>query len=388
MSGSIRIATFAGIGVYVHWTFLILLGWVGFTYYARGNDMADAIHGIVFILALFGVIVLHEFGHALSARRYGIPTRDITLLPIGGVARLEGMPEKPSQELVVALAGPAVNVVLAILCFVLLQALAGVANFGTAMENGIDELGFVMEDYQQVPMASESSLIGADFLSRMLVVNVMLVAFNMLPAFPMDGGRVLRALLAMTTDYVRATRVAATVGQALAILLGFAGLFFNPFLVFIALFVWMGASSEASAVQLKAALQGIPVLHAMITDFKTVSPDSPLAEASRYVVAGCQHDFPVVDSGQVVGVLTKTDLLKSLTEHGPDQLVGNVMRREFLIASPSDMLVTVFHKLQTCQCHTVPVVRHDELVGIVTMENVGEYLAIRGAMGTTQAIAR
>src|SRR5690606_870212 len=146
MGGSLRLAKIAGIPVYVHWTFLILLGWVGFTYYARGNDIGDAIHGIVFILALFMLVVLHEFGHALAARRYGIPTKDITLLPIGGVARLQRMPEKPSQELVVALAGPAVNVVLAIVCFLAILGLTGAASLSAAIDNGVEELGFVAED--------------------------------------------------------------------------------------------------------------------------------------------------------------------------------------------------------------------------------------------------
>ena len=292
---------------------------------------------------------------------------------------MERMPKDPKQELVVAIAGPAVNVVLAILCFLLINVLAGVAGFGSALENGIDELGFVAENYEKVPAVSEVSIFGTEFLSRMLVVNVMLVVFNMLPAFPMDGGRVLRALLAMSMDYVSATQVAASIGQAMAILFGFAGLFFNPFLVFIALFVWMGASAEASAVQLRAALQGIPVSHTMISEFKTVSPNNTLAEVSDHIIAGCQEDFPVVENDKLVGVLTKTDLLKSLSERGPDERVQNVMQRQFETASPADMLDSVFTKLQACECHTVPVVHDSEVVGILTMENIGEFLALHGA---------
>ncbi len=225
MIGSWKIGTLAGIGIYLHWTFLILLGWVGLTHFARGDDITDAIHGIVFVLALFGVVVLHELGHALAARRYGIPTRDITLLPIGGVARLERMPEEPKQELIVAIAGPAVNVALAALCVVAIIGLAGMSNVSSAMGSGIDDLGFVVENHEQVPMLSEIPLIGVDFLSKMLVVNVILAVFNLLPAFPMDGGRVLRATLAMKMDYVRATQIAASVGQGMAMFFGFLGLF-------------------------------------------------------------------------------------------------------------------------------------------------------------------
>ncbi len=388
MSGSWRIGTLAGIGIYLHWTFSILLVWVGMTHLARGDDFTDAVHGIVFIVALFGVVVLHELGHAMAARRYGIPTKDITLLPIGGVARLERMPEDPKQELVVAIAGPLVNVALAGLCLAGMVLLAGLSGLGSSMSAGIEDLGFVTEDYERLPTLSQLPLMGVEFLSKMLVVNIVLVVFNLIPAFPMDGGRVLRAFLAMRTDYVTATRTAAVIGQTLAILFGLLGLFFNPFLVFIALFVWMGATSESSMVQVKAGLQGIPVSHAMITVFETMAPDNRLSDAASHVIEGFQHDFPVEDNGQLVGVLTKTDLLKRLAEAGADESVGNVMRRDFETAAPADMLQSVFLKLQECECHTIPVVQNGVVVGIVTMENIGEFLAIQGAMRERTPAAR
>jgi Zn-dependent protease len=213
MSWSWRIGRIAGIDVYVHFTFLLLLAWVGVEYYLAHGSLAEALYGVAFILALFGIVVLHELGHALAARGYGIRTRDITLLPIGGVARLERMPEEPRQELVVALAGPAVNVVMAVGIYI-----------GMALGQGLAPLGDVLS-------------VEGNFVSQLFWVNVSLALFNLLPAFPMDGGRVLRALLAFRLDYVRATQVAARVGQGMALLFGFVGLFFNPFLVFIALFL-------------------------------------------------------------------------------------------------------------------------------------------------------
>jgi len=380
MSGSWRIGTISGIGVYVHWTFLILLAWVGFEYFTRGGGLTGALVGILTIGALFTIIVLHELGHALAARRYGIPTHDITLLPIGGVARLARMPEGPKQELIVAIAGPAVNVVLAGLCLLGIIVLVAPAYIGAAFTAGAEEIGLHFAEQGQTPLLSGIPFLIAAFLFSMLIVNVMLVVFNLLPAFPMDGGRVLRALLAMRGDYVWATQTAATVGQVMALLFGFFGLFNQHFmLVFIALFVWIGAASEASMVQVKAGLQGVPLVHAMITRFHVLAPMDRIGDAAMHIVAGFQHDFPVLENGRLVGVLTKTDLLKSLADNGGNQLVSDVMQRKFETADPGDMLESVFSRLQECDCHTIPVVRNDQLFGIVTMESVGEFMAIQKA---------
>jgi Zn-dependent protease len=358
MKWSWKLVEVAGIGVYVHATFLLLIGFVGLSHWRQGQAV-DAIVGAVgFILALFACVVLHEFGHALTARRYGIKTRDITLYPIGGVARLERMPEDPRQELWVALAGPAVNVVLAAALFVALQ-LAG--------------------DWRPL---GELSVTTGSFIERLMVVNVFLAAFNMLPAFPMDGGRVLRALLATRMEYTRATQVAATLGQSTALVFGLVGFFSNPFLLFIALFVWIGAAQEASMVQMKSALAGIPVSRAMLTDFSTLVLSDSLARAIELVLAGSQQDFPVMQNGHVAGILTRADLLVALSQRGPSSIAGEVMRREFQTADASEMLETVLARLQECDCHTLPVLRKGQLVGLVTMDNVGEFLMIQAALGS------
>ena len=228
MRGSIRLGTLFGIPVYLHFTFLILLGFIAVTQLFQAG-VAAALGGVMFVLAIFGCVVLHEFGHALAARRFGIPTRDVTLLPIGGVARLERMPREPSQELWVALAGPAVNVVIAgVLAFLLvLTGLGSMAGLG---------------------------MTGGSFAARLLLVNVGLVLFNLLPAFPMDGGRVLRALLARRKGYLQATELAATVGKGMALLFGAVGLFINPMLLFIAMFVWFGAGQETAMARHQAAM--------------------------------------------------------------------------------------------------------------------------------------
>ncbi|MBI2822443.1 MAG: site-2 protease family protein [Acidobacteria bacterium] len=364
MKWSWKLGEVAGIAVYMHATFLILVGWVALSYWQAEHSVTATLAGVVFILALFGCVLLHELGHALTAKHYGIRTRDITLLPIGGLARLERMPDDPRQELWVALAGPAVNVVIGAALLLLLQ-----------LTGGLEPL-------------SRLSVTGGSFLQRLMVVNVFLAVFNMLPAFPMDGGRVLRAALATRMDYVQATQIAAHLGQGMAFLFGFIGFFGNPFLLFIALFVWIGAAQEASMVQMKSALGGIPVNRAMLTDFRALSPGDTLGHAVELILSGSQQDFPVVESEAVVGVLTRADLLVALAQQGKEVLVRDVMQREFQIVDSSEMLETALTRLQECACHTLPVMRSGRLVGLVTMDNVGEFLSIQAALGTTKGERR
>jgi Zn-dependent protease/CBS domain-containing protein len=366
MKWSWKIGTLAGVELRIHATFLLLLGWVGARHWMTGRSVDAALNGVAFILALFGCVLLHELGHSLAARKYGIPTRDITLLPIGGVARLERMPEEPSQELWVALAGPAVNVAIAGTLFVWLNVTQGWA-----------------------PM-SQMQVASGPFAERLLIANVWLVLFNLVPAFPMDGGRVLRALLAMRMEYVKATQIAAGVGQALALVFGFIGLFANPMLLFIALFVWIGASQEASATGMKSALSGTPIRAAMLTDFRVLQPGDTLADAVRLILGGSQQDFPVVEDRKPVGVLTRADLLVALAEHGEDHPVSVAMRREFLVTDYTEMLEVALQRLQECSCRTMPVVHEGRLVGLLAMDNVGEYLLIQAAIkkrGASSSIA-
>ena len=202
----------------------------------------------------------------------------------------------------------------------------------------------------------------------------------MLPAFPMDGGRVLRALLAIRMEYTRATQVAANIGQGMAFLFGLVGLFFNPFLVFIALFVWIGAGQEAAMTQMKSALGGIPLERAMITDFRTLTPNDSLGRAVELLLSGTQQDFPVVDGAAVVGILTRRDLLAALARQEQRFPVAQVMRRDFLLADARDMLDVTFQRLQGHDCHTIPVVRNGRLLGLLTMDNVGEFVSVQAAL--------
>jgi Zn-dependent protease/CBS domain-containing protein len=356
MKWSFKLARIAGIDVNVHMTFLLLVGFVAVSYWLQGGGLPAVVEGVLFLLVLFLCVLLHEFGHALTARRFGIQTRDITLLPIGGVARLERMPEQPLQELWVALAGPAVNLVIAAILFVGL---------------------LVTRTFE--PMTS-LSLTSGNFAERILAVNLSLLLFNLVPAFPMDGGRAVRALLATRMEYTRATHIAALLGQGLALVFGFLGLFGNPSLLFIAFFVWIGAGQEASMVQVKSALSGIPVSRAMLTEFHTLEPTDPLSKAVELVLRSSQHDFPVAADGRVVGILTREGLIKALSENKDTIFVSYVMEKEFAVIDSSQMLDDVSQHIQASSQQIVPVVHNGLLVGLFTLENVGELLMIQNAV--------
>lgn len=365
MRWSYRIARVAGIDVYVHATFLLLLAWIGFGSY-RDGGLPAAVEGVGFILIVFLIVVMHEYGHALTARRYGIPTQDITLLPIGGVARLQSMPKEPRQELAIAVAGPAVNVALALVILAVQEATGRLVPLGDLLR------------------ADEQTLIAGGILAQLLRINIILVLFNLIPAFPMDGGRVLRALLAMRSgDYSQATVTAARVGRFFALVFGIAGLFIPgapPTLVLIALFVWLGAAGEAAGVTQSAALDGVPIQRVMITDLRTLAPDDPLSRAAEFVLAGFQQDFPVIDRGALVGVLTRSSLIQALGRRPPSTAVSEVMHRDFQIADPAEPVEGALARLRSCGCQSLPVVRERQLLGLLTLENVGEYMMIQAAM--------
>ena len=356
MKWSFKLGRILGIDVYIHFTFLFLLGFIGLSQALAGGGLPAAVNSMIFFLCLFGCVLLHEYGHALMARRYGIPTKDITLLPIGGVARLERMPDKPMQELWVALAGPAVNVVIA-------AALGAWLTLTNTWEP-ISALGVTK----------------GGLAERLLGVNIFLVLFNLLPAFPMDGGRVLRSLLALRMPYARATRIAARIGQGMAALFGFAGLFGNPMLLLIALFVWIGAGQEAAAVEMKSSFSGVRVSEAMLTDFRTLSPTETVGDAARLLLAGSQQDFPVVENGRVVGVLTHVRLFEALQGRSPDTLVTEVMENEVQTAAPEEELDAALTRVEPGRATMLPVMRNGQLIGLLTAENLGELYMIRRAL--------
>ncbi|WP_048810022.1 site-2 protease family protein [Candidatus Methylacidiphilum infernorum] len=356
MKFSWKIGSIFGIQIYVHFTFLILLGWIAIVHYSERGRIEDAVLGVLFTLALFFIIVLHELGHAAAARFFKISTKDITLLPIGGVARLEKIPEDPIQELVVAVAGPAVNLILALLFYILII------------------LSGVPFDLSQL------DLIRGNLLAQFFWTNIILAGFNLIPAFPMDGGRILRGLLGIRMDFLHATRIAASVGQTIALVFGFIGLFSNPFLILIALFVWFGASQESNMAEVKFTLSKTSISQLMLREFHVLSPYDTLAKAVEMTLASQQHDFPVIDNDRLVGMLYRADLLMGLMQKGQEASVDEVMSRDFISVEASDKAEEVFSKIQSLPYSAIPVTDNGLLVGLLTKENIAEFLMFHSAI--------
>lgn len=358
MRWSVKIGKIAGIDLHLHLTFLLLVGYFLYRGYAQSNQWSVALGSAGYILLLFAIVVLHELGHALAARRYGIKTKDITLLPIGGVARLERMPEDPKQELVVAIAGPAVNVALAILLMAVMFVGVG--------------LGEVFK----------FDILTGDLLVRLFWTNIFLAGFNMLPAFPMDGGRVLRAFLAMRMNRVKATMIAASIGQFMAMLFGLAGLFwqFNPILILVALFVWLGAEAEAQQVRTMSVLRGVSVGKVMATEFRTVSSHERLGDVAKELVSGFQTEFPVLEDDRVIGFIGVQDVVKGLSELGDTANVVAFVHKDFITARPDEPLDAVMARWQAEEASVLAVVDLGGLVGIVTRANLGEHVVVQTAL--------
>jgi Zn-dependent protease len=365
VSWSIKLFDVAGTAVRIHMTFFLLLAWIAAIEFARGGAAA-AVDGVVFIVLLFVSVVLHEFGHVFAARRYGIKTFDITLLPIGGVASLERMPERPAQEVVVALAGPAVNLVIAAMLVILLGA------------------RFDLEQMTQLELA-RSTMMG-----RVAAANISLLVFNLIPAFPMDGGRVLRALLAVRLGYTRATRAAAFVGQALAFLLALIGLLGNPLVVLIAVFIFLAASGEAGYVQAREYTRGFLAQHAMITAFETLTPASTADEAAALLLRTTQQEFPVVDAARRFrGLLTREALIAALPRSGGGTPVVEIMDGNVPVVPENAHLDNVFRLLQGRNVRAVGVADRDgRLKGYVTGEHISELIMIQSMRAKGERAAR
>jgi Zn-dependent protease/CBS domain-containing protein len=351
--GSLGTLKVFGVPVRLHFTFVLLLI---FLLFIGVGDQQSGASTALYVLGLFASVLLHELGHAIMARHYGIATIEIVMFPIGGVSRPERAP-KAREELWIALAGPLVNLAIG----------AGLW-FGVAARQG-----FVSLDDLRQPT-------DANLAARIAIGNLILCAFNLLPALPMDGGRILRSLLAHGRSMEEATRVAALTGRALAVLMGLAGLLFSNFmLVFVALFVYLGAAQEGAVARGRMLSAGFPVRAAMITDFRTLQHGDTVRDAGNLLLATSQSDFPVMHGETVTGLLTRSRLVRAMMAQGAEAYVAGAMDREFTRLSPDAPLTEVLPQLSRSGACALVMDAEDRLLGMVTAENISEFLLLRQA---------
>jgi Zn-dependent protease/predicted transcriptional regulator len=368
MRYSYKLFTVFGIEVRVHISFLLIVAYFAYIWgvIQPPGGWGGALYGALLVIMLFAFVVIHELTHSRVAQHYGIEVKGITLLPIGGMAQMAEIPAEAKKELAISVAGPLSNLVIA--------ALMGV--------------GSLFIDFGGITNAEE---LGALLFSRtwqgtymyLLLINIVLALFNLLPAFPMDGGRVFRALLSLWMDRSRATRVAMVVGQVMAILLGLWGLFGGGLLLLvIAVFIYFGASAEGRGEEVKSTLSDLRVSQAVNTKVEFARPTQTIGELAARLFHIYQEDFPVIDEeGGLVGILTRDALIRALGQHGTGYLVAEAMRREFPVASPAEGVYEAFNKMRTENIKAMPVVEAGRFVGLVSMEDISEVYTLLSAAG-------
>lgn len=351
-STSLYLGKVAGTALYIHWSFLLLVFYVYYSAYKEESSLQAGLLSILFLLTVFACITLHELGHIVVAKRYGSPARSITLFPFGGIANIEKLPEKPIQEFWMALAGPWVNVIIAAILFLIIT-----------LKDGMPEFGALQP------------LDGPGFLFNLMVVNITLAIFNLIPAFPMDGGRVLRALLAMRLNRLRATRIAARIGQIIAVGFIILGIFANWWLIMIGVLIIIGASGEAMLEMNRAAMANHKVKDVIMHQYTLLHLDDTLEKVMQVMLDSHEKDF-IVDAGDgTYGSLTGTEIVTGIQSHGKNIPIGNIMNRNVPILDVNTTLDDAFHKMTINDLTVCPVVENGNLVGILDMPNITEFIA-------------
>ncbi|HQU71118.1 MAG TPA: site-2 protease family protein [Calditrichia bacterium] len=348
-----QIGRVAGINLYLHYSFLILVGYFFFVDLSRGRDAWFFVWDLFLLAAAFSIVVLHELGHALMARRYGISTRHITLLPIGGVAQLSHLPDDPLEEMAVAFAGPAVNLFLAVLM-------------------GIPTLLLYPLHQLLVP-----AFVYENLLAVLAIMNLLLGLFNLIPAFPMDGGRILRALLATRMKSLPATRAAVYLGRVMAVLVGILGIFIDPILILVAVFVWIAGGREYEQVSQRERSAGIMVEDLMERRFVVLSPSDSVSAAAELIERFGQGVIPVVvEKRRLVGLISETDVQNLVLGGREGRLLEDLMRRQFPVVSPEDHLERAMTLFDSSGLSYLPVVKGERIEGILRLSDVDDFLDV------------
>ncbi|MDE0141399.1 MAG: site-2 protease family protein [Caldilineaceae bacterium] len=373
MGNSLKIARIWGVDIQIHWSFILILFYGAFLFGRNASNLAaGAIYGVVVILLLFVCVVLHEFGHAIMAKYFGVNVPHITLLPIGGVAQLERMPRKPMQEFLIAIAGPAVNFALAA---VLLPAALLVVSMSM-------RTGTMWALISALTRTAQSMSVGG-LLLTLAGTNLLLGIFNLLPAFPMDGGRILRALLALRLQYVPATRIAVLIGRGMAILFAIWGISGGGiFLLLVAFFVYVGGRGELEAVQSRYVLKDFSARQAVNKDAHVLYTSEPISRAVDYIMTTYQGDFPVHDLGNnLVGVLTRPRLVATLRGQGQDGRIVDVMipRARVPVTSGDTTLADVWEQMLESGSRVIIVQDQEQFLGLITLDDISELIQVMGA---------
>jgi Zn-dependent protease/predicted transcriptional regulator len=355
MKGSFKLGKIAGIGLFVHWTFSLLILFIVYTNYKAGQNSIQILWSVLFILCVFLTVFMHELGHALTAKKFGIKTKDITLLPIGGVAQLERLPEKPSEELMVAFAGPMVNIVLALITSLFISLPNTSEEMVAELENGVNAGNFFLNFY---------------------LVNIILAFFNLIPAFPMDGGRVLRALLSYKLERHQATKIAARIGQALAIGFVLLGFYSNPFLIFIGIFVFMGAQIESEYTESKYMLKGYKVRDVLMKQYPTIDYNETLETAVKIMLDSQNKHFLVTENDIPMGTLNREQIIAALAKKEGETRLSSIMDRELILLQADDLLEDIFELVYKNKSTLMLVIDDNQLIGTLDTENLLEFILI------------
>jgi Zn-dependent protease/predicted transcriptional regulator len=361
MKYSLYVGRVLGVKIYIHWTFVLLFFWITASAIRNNVTRHDLIWISGLILSVFACVVFHELGHAVMARKFGVITKHITLLPIGGVAELDRIPEKPKQELLISLAGPAVNIAIALLLFPFIN---------------------IHHLLQEETIVRPNS---ANFLFTLVVVNFWLAAFNLIPAFPMDGGRVLRSILAFWMNYVKATKIATYAGQVFMIAFFVLGLVYNPMLIFIAFFVLLSGQQELVAVKTRHLLHKYTVKDVLISDVPTLDSNLTLKSAAQKLLDTQNKSFVVIDEAIPVGTLSRDEIIKAASDYGENVMIGRVRNSDLTFVSKSTPLDEAWAIMQKRNTPVIMVGSKDYLEGILELENVSEFLALKSAIKTDTA---
>lgn len=354
MKANLNLGSVFGIQIKVHWTFFFLILWIILSELKRGGNTESILFNVSLVLAVFICVVMHELGHALTAKRFGIDTKKIALLPIGGMATMDKIPESPKQELLVTLAGPLVNIIIALLLYFTIP---------------VKELMY-LNFTETIEILSSFSV--QNFLFYLFIVNIALVIFNLIPAFPMDGGRVLRALLAIRMNRVKATQIASTMGQVIAVIFLLIGLLYNPFLIFIALFIFLGAFGENQLVHHIELLKGHTVKDSLITLFTTFRKNDTIKDVIKSIIAGTETNFVVLENNTIKGILYYQDIIENAKKE--NTLVKDVMNTSFKTFNSDDNLNEVYQLIHSQKNSFFPVLENNTLIGVIDSTNLNEFI--------------